>query len=691
MLVVVLTGGGFSCRAQVLENDLFYFENPQSVYTTVSGLLTASQAKYSMVVGKKNNSIPMVDYIIDYCPFKLRFKEEERDSPIINYYFEHRSKVYIVAWRGKERRADLVDKIYKEHRTTLRSKTNLRMNGEVLIQAGDVEIEEKVTFMGDTEALHRTLIMKMSQSILTLLVPPMDFYYDLYQYYDKQADITVVALFYRVEINPDMRGRFPGEFSDTMRPDFEKHFKLKRNAPAAKGDIQALTPPELDFPVGKDSLSDELSQGDDKAEKDTLRGKPLNGTPYKPGQPNPPTLSNPPTASNPPGQTGTPMGQTGQPKSIQPENEKTKEPGQPEQPDDFNVPVDTLNRITVIENYSGSGGKRKPAEKAGGEKETGVSPVPSAPEDVPPLALKRSSHTTTSLPVSGREVLQFAEDARSVYILYKRGPLLSVGKEDGKKHEVVSGYDAMDISGVAVDRKGRLLLYTGQGLLRWDGKSLRSSPVIFKYDGYMGRNSKVTVTPTGDLLVYGGSSSPTVLLSAEGKLLAASDKLKGEQALMMPDGKIWARSTYKIVSGDFSGEPVEYSYESKWGGNSLSGVRDMCARGSDLLVCGNSLLVYRNGQWKPLYEPKGTYFSCMAVDKQGVIWLVAGEGVMCMGKDANAPLKTLDSIQTPQGKKNLGYTKAIYIDASDNLWIVTPDDVIVHNPKGLMGLLPSTP
>lgn len=655
MLVVVLTGGGFSCRAQVLENDLFYFENPQSVYTTVSGLLTASQAKYSMVVGKKNNSIPMVDYIIDYCPFKLRFKEEERDSPIINYYFEHRSKVYIVAWRGKERRADLVDKIYKEHRTTLRSKTNLRMNGEVLIQAGDVEMEEKVTFMRDTEALHRALIMKMSQSILTLLVPPMDFYYDLYQYYDKQADITVVALFYRVEINPDMRGRFPGEFSDTMRPDFEKHFKLKRNAPAAKGDIQALTPPELDFPVEKDSLS------------------------------------NPPTASNPPGQTGTPMGQTGQPKNIQPENEKTKEPGQPEQPDDLNLPVDTLNRITVIENYSGSGGKRKPAEKAGGEKETGVSAVPSVPEDVPPLALKRSLHTTTSLPVSGREVLQFAEDARSVYILYKRGPLLSVGKEDGKKHEVVSGYDAMDISGVAVDRKGRLLLYTGQGLLRWDGKSLRSSPVIFKYDGYMGRNSKVTVTPTGDLLVYGGSSSPTVLLSAEGKLLAASDKLKGEQALMMPDGKIWARSTYKIVSGDFSGEPVEHSYESKWGGNSLSGVKDMCARGNDLLACGNSLLVYRNGQWRPLYEPKGTYFSCMVVDKQGVIWLVAGEGVVCMGKDANAPLKTLDSIQTPQGKKNLGYTKAIYIDASDNLWIVTPDDVIVHNPKGLMGLLPSTP
>lgn len=685
MLVVVLTGGGFSCRAQVLENDLFYFENPRSLYTTVSGLLTSSQEKYSMVVGKKNNSIPLVDYIVDYCPFKVRIKKEERDSPIINYYIGHRSKVYVVAWRGKERRAALVDKIYKEHRATLRSKTNLRMNGEVLIQAGDVEIEEKVTFMGDTEALHRALIMKMSQSILTLLVPPTDFYYDLYQYYDKQADITVVALFYRIEINPDMRERFPGEFSDTMRPDFEKHFKLKRNAPV-KGDIQVLTPPELDFPVEKesdvkDTPSNEISGGDDKAGKDTLRGKkPLNGNPpYIPEEPNPPT------ALNPPGQTGTPTGQTGQPGNEQPGNEQPKGP---EQPDDLNPPADTLDRVTVLENYPGGGGKRKPAEKAGGEKEAGVSPTPSTPEDVVPLVLKRSSHTTTSIPVSGREVLQFAEDARSVYILYKYGPLLSVDKENGNKREVISASDAMDISGVAVDCKGRLLLYTGKGLLRWDGNALRSSPVIFKYDGYMGRNSKVTVTPAGDLLVYGGSSSPTVLLSAEGKLLAASDKLKGDQVLMMPDGKIWAKSTYKILSGDFSGEPVEHSYESKWSGNSLSGVRAMCARGNDLLVCGSNLLVYRDGRWAPLYKPKGTYFSCMAVDKQGVVWLVVAEGVVCMGKEANAPLKTFDSIQTPQGKKNLGYTKALYIDAADNLWIVTPNDVIVHNPKGLMGLLP---
>lgn len=46
MLAVVLIGGGFSCRAQVLENDLFYFENPQSLYTTVGGLLSSSQEKY---------------------------------------------------------------------------------------------------------------------------------------------------------------------------------------------------------------------------------------------------------------------------------------------------------------------------------------------------------------------------------------------------------------------------------------------------------------------------------------------------------------------------------------------------------------------------------------------------------------------------------------------------------------------
>lgn len=59
MLVVVLLGGGFSCRAQVLENDLFYFENPRSAYTAVGGLLSSSQEKCSMVVGK-NNALPIL-------------------------------------------------------------------------------------------------------------------------------------------------------------------------------------------------------------------------------------------------------------------------------------------------------------------------------------------------------------------------------------------------------------------------------------------------------------------------------------------------------------------------------------------------------------------------------------------------------------------------------------------------------
>ena len=211
MLVVVLIGGGFSCRAQVLENDLFYFENPQSLYTTVSGLLSSSQEEYSMVVGKKNNSIPMVEYIKQYSPFGAEDVEiREGDLPSLDYYFGNRSKVYIVAWRGKERRMDFVDKIYKSHRATLRSRTNMQINGKVVLQASDVEIEEKVTFMCDTEALHRALIMKLSQSFLSSMVPPMDFYYDLYQYYAPKADVTVLALFYRIEINPDMRQKFPG-------------------------------------------------------------------------------------------------------------------------------------------------------------------------------------------------------------------------------------------------------------------------------------------------------------------------------------------------------------------------------------------------------------------------------------------------------------------------------------------------
>lgn len=593
MLVVVMIGQGFSCRAQVLENDLFYFENPQSLYTTVGGLLSSSQAKYSMVVGKKNNSIPMVDYIRQYSPFGAENVEVRPcDLPSLDYYFGNRSKVYIVAWRGKERRMNLVNEIYKSHRATLRSRTNMQINGKVVFQAGDVEIEEKVTFMGDTEALHRALIMKLSQSFLSAMVPPMDFYYDLYQYYDSEADATVIALFYRIEINPDMRQKFPGEFSDTMRSDFEKHFKLKSNAPSITVS-QPLVPPELVIEIPEPEPKDST---------------------------------------------------------------ETKVSG------------------------------RRPPDNTGGTN-IGDPPVPE-PELGSTPVLKRSLQTTISIPVSGREVLQFAEDSRSVYILYKRGPLLAIDKQGGDKREVVTGYEAMDVSGVSVDRKGRLLLYTGRGLLRWNGKSIATSPVIFKYDGYTGRNSKVTVTYAGDLLVYGGgSSSPTVLLSEDGKPIASSDKLIGDRVLMMPDGTIWASSTSKVFSGGFIGVPMEHSYGDEWS-NSLSGLADMCPRGNDLLVCGNELLVFQNGKWESLYKPNALHLACLAVDKQKRIWLASNEGLMCMGKNGKEPVKTLISIMTPGGKKDLGYIKGLYVDTAGNLWIVTLSDVIVHNPEGLMGLLP---
>lgn len=593
MLVVVMIGQGFSCRAQVLENDLFYFENPQSLYTTVGGLLSSSQAKYSMVVGKKNNSIPMVDYIRQYSPFGAENVEVRPcDLPSLDYYFGNRSKVYIVAWRGKERRMNLVNEIYKSHRATLRSRTNMQINGKVVFQAGDVEIEEKVTFMGDTEALHRALIMKLSQSFLSAMVPPMDFYYDLYQYYDSEADATVIALFYRIEINPDMRQKFPGEFSDTMRSDFEKHFKLKSNAPSITVS-QPLVPPELVIeipePEPKDSTETKVS------------------------------------------------------------------------------------------------GRRAP-DNTGGTN-IGDPPVPE-PELGSTPVLKRSLQTTISIPVSGCEVLQFAEDSRSVYILYKRGPLLAIDKQGGDKREVVTGYEAMDVSGVSVDRKGRLLLYTGRGLLRWNGKSIATSPVIFKYDGYTGRNSKVTVTYAGDLLIYGGgSSSPTVLLSEDGKPIASSDKLKGDRVLMMPDGTIWASTISKVFSGGFIGVPMEHSYGDEWS-NSLSGLADMCPRGNDLLVCGNELLIFQNGKWESLYKPNALHLACLAVDKQKRIWLASNEGLMCMGKNGKEPVKTLTSFMTPGGKKDLGYIKGLYVDTAGNLWIVTLSDVIVHNPEGLMGLLP---
>lgn len=588
VLVVVLIGGGFSCRAQKLENDLFYFENPQSLYTAVSGLLSSSQEKYSMVVGKKDNSFPMEEYTKRYNPIGDKIRVEKGAEPMLDYYFGHRSKVYIVAWRGKEKRPEFMKRFYQEHWNALRSKTNLEVNGRAVLTPGTFEMQEKVTFMGDTEALHRVTVMQLSQTLIAMLFPPIDFYYDLYQYYDQKADATVAALFYRVEINPDMREDFPGEKSDAMRADFEKHFKLKMNAPVYGDSLSFARPPIF-----------EVREGGEK-----------------------------------------------------------KKPEKKNENDTIPVEQPAADNHVIIGCKGGSGG----------------APV-----------LRRSSGTVTSMPVSSFEVLQFAEDGCSVYILYKYGSLLAIDKENGTWRKVV---EDPALSGVAVDAAGRLLLYTHRGLVRWNGKSIDTSPVIFKYPANAGNGykSKVSRTTEGDLLVYGGSSSPTVRLSEDGKLLGSSDKLEGEQVLTTSGGMVWARTMSKIVSGDFSGTPVEHSYGDKWS-NHLSGLSDMCLRGDDLFACGSKLLICQNGKWELLYDPKSYFLSFMAIDAEGTIWLAYNDGLMRMGPDGKKPVQMLTSLAAPEGKKDLGYIKGLYVDASGNLWIVTTKDVIAYNPAGLVGLV----
>lgn len=593
MLVVVLLGGGFSCRAQILENDMFYFENPQSVYTMVGGLLSSSQMKYSMVVGKKDNSLPIVEYAKRHAPFgRDKLWVEEGAKPILDYYFGHRSKVYIVAWRGKDKKPEVVDSLYQAHRRALRAKTNLEVNGRAVMTPGMIETQEKVTFMGDTEALHRTIMMMLSQTLIAVLFPPIDFYYDLYQYYDKNADATVVALFYRVEINPDMRENFPEEKSDAMRADFERHFKLKKNAPANTARIKLMMIPVL---ILVDS-------------------------------PHIPTESKMPETS------------TGE--KSEPKKPKTETPSD-------------------------------------------VPKLPETPREPP--VLKRSAQKTVYVP-DGGDVLQFAEDASTVYILYKRGSLWGIDKKNGTKRIIV---DDFAVTGVVVDGKGRLLLYTThRGVIHWNGKSVDTSPSLFKYDGGtgFGYKSKLGLIPGGNLLVYGGTSVPAVRLSPEGKLLDASEALQGEKLFMLPDGTVWARTLSTILSGKFSGTPVEHTYGDKWG-NELQGTGDMCLRDDDVLVCGNKLFVCRSGKWQILSISKIGYQQHIAVDNQGNIWVASDDGVACMGKDGKSPLKVLTSLDTPAGKKTLSYIKGLYADANGNIWIVMGREVIVYNPDGVMGLL----
>lgn len=583
ILIIVLFGRGFSCRAQVLENDLFCFENPDSLFTAVSGVLSSSQAKYSMVVGKKNNAFPMLKYIKQYTSFGCdKARVEAGAGPVVDYYFGNRSKVYIMAWRGKDKRLNQVNELYMNHRTALLSKADLEINDRVAVAARiNMERGETVAFMGDTGALHRIIELKISQTPAVLFFPPVDFYYDLYQYYDKIADATVVALFYRVEINPKMRQNFPGEKSDSMLPDFEKYFKLKPSAPVFKENIEIYCPPLFEI-----------------QSEDTPTAPKGSGTPPK-------------------------------------------------------TPV--------------------------------TSEEPPLPPEV--AVLKQSSEKVACFPVKG-DAVQFAEDAGAVYILYKQGSLLRVDKQTGAYRMVL---DDMSVTGLATDGKGQLLLYvTHRGVVRWNGKSIDTSPSIFKYNGGtgVGYKSRMSLTPDGNLLVYGGNSVPTAHLSSNGKLLHSSEVVKGDQMLMAQDGTIWTMSRSGIASGRLFASQTKHAYGDKWN-DELSGLGSICLRDNDLLACGKKLLLFRAGKWDMLYAPKAEYLQYVAVDKQGMIWLASAEGLTYMGKDGKVPLKVLTSLNTPDGKKELSFIKGLYADTNGNIWIVTGRETLVYNPDGLMGIFPS--
>lgn len=664
-----------AAQGNPLETKTFYFDNPDGTieaypqYISETYRPTALSISSSKYNAYDNGEEPTGQYkeIID-----MLFARKARATVFVLDKREPQAIVKLgTEYAGFQ--AGLIAALWNEMQEKVKGQ-NLMIFGTY--KDGYSYKAEETTFMGK-EAARIMMAIDMSKSpMMVAFGAPLRFNYEQYYYYDETCDKSVGVIFQYIDMVPgeeigdveklysdviNVLGEFLGNgaparnraqnYEKFRRVDmidfFKQHFHLKSKEQTFIDYGQCPEGLKLVVRDGKKTF--------------TLCGKIISDPPYdedvlKGGELIPPVDGGG-------GEGGGGGGDDPQPRPITP-------PINPEPP----VDPDPI------------GGNYRPAERSG------------------------YKYGVMVLPVNGEK--PFCEDERNVYILEAswngHNAVFAVNKSTGNITEVVASMKKQPrgiIHQIGTDGKHLYLAVAGTGIVRYNGKSVASSPCVVKDAaiGDGGKEAKIIFSPNGRYMAHVGQVCKVYDSQNDYKLIKECDEVRFVDALLTDEGDIFKTNGWQTSVARNNGDIYECSSEERDFTDVLKGVT-CCIQLVDnqvYLLAGIRIVKTETPEmrWSTQSKLEDTslqYVTAYISPKGEAFASVTGAAGMDKSRfvqiDADGSTHVINAIRTGilnpyKQEYTTNHADRIYIDSLGNIWLLSNgSQIIIYNPDNIMGL-----
>ena len=370
------------------------------------------------------------------------------------------------------------------------------------------------------------------------------------------------------------------------------------------------------------------------------------------------------------------------------------EPGPPE------LPIDSIGDISIGD----PGPPQLPPDT--------ITKIPETPKQRKPTGVL--NHSRYAIIEHGAYFdYPFAEDDRNVYMIQDpagENAVIAVDKASGTMRAVVKGKGGSNRPNVKAFNVHKDTLYldiADRGIVRYDGKSVESSPLIAEVEhGWLstGIAKPFVLSPNGRYLVYGDEQITVYDLRDGNKVVkkCGNDLLR---YVVTDKGDLYGVSAYQIGLRKNNGDDDGYNMQ---GETSLSelikgNVLDMQQIGDSVYLVGENKIARTaidKFDWTPAPALGNITMNAsgLSQSKGGFAWIrTDGAGNQFALFNANGSKPTLmkkmqTGIKIPRYMGGYIVQKAdnIHFDSMGNIWMRCEEAgrclVVVYNPNGIAGL-----
>ncbi|MBQ8969067.1 MAG: hypothetical protein IJ064_04985 [Bacteroidaceae bacterium] len=307
----------------------------------------------------------------------------------------------------------------------------------------------------------------------------------------------------------------------------------------------------------------------------------------------------------------------------------------------------------------------------------------------------------------------FVEDAENIYMIqdpYSENAVIAVNKQSGDIRAAIkgkSGGDRPNIKAFNVHNDTLYLDVEGRGIVRYDGKSVESSPLIGEVKhGWLstGIVKPFVLSPDGRYLAYGDENITVYDLKDDNKVIktCGNDLLR---YVVTDKGDLYGVNAYQATLRQNNGDDDGYETQGETQLSDLVKGKALWMEqiGDSIFLIGENKIAKTAAdefKWSPASALENITMNAAGLSqaKGGFAWITTDDAdnrfaLFTANNDKATPMKQLyTGIKIPRYMGGYIVQKAdnIHIDSMGNVWMRSEEAgrclVVVYNPNGIVGL-----